>query len=224
MSKLIVSILTFFSVANVYAMSGGIQLSTSRIVFNEGSKAIIYGVTNEYNVPALASATITNFDGQPTSDFAVSPSLFQIQPQTTSQGQVVQLKPLVSDREIVYWLNVKTILSDEKMKENSGGTLQFAIGQRIKLFYRPKGITENCRAAAEGLVWKQTENGLKVINKSKVSVSIIQVQSGNKTYRIADTILPLSEKNWGVGILGGNSTFKYVDEYGNIVDYKLIIK
>ena len=210
--------------ANVYATTGGIQLSTSRIVFNEGIKAIKYGVTNEYNIPALTSATITNFDGEPTSDLAVSPSLFQIQPQTTSQGQIVQLKPLGSDREIVYWLNVKTILSDNKPKEK-GGALQFALGQRIKLFYRPKGITENCRAAAEGLLWEKTKKGLKVVNNSKVSVSIVDVKSGGETRRLSETLLPLSSKEWNIDFKSyENMRFQYIDEYGNFLEQRIAFK
>ena len=228
MRKLLIGLATvILTITNVHASTGGIQLSASRIVFNEGMKAVNYGVTNEYAIPALASATVTDFDGKPTSDFAVSPSLFQIQPQTTSQGQVVQLKPLVGDKEIVYWLNVKTILSDKQTdnEKTSGGALQFAIGQRIKLFYRPKSVTENCRAAAETLKWEKTATGLKAVNTSKVSVSLVDVKAGKETKRIADTLLPLSEKEWKVNLeTYNNATFKYVDEYGNIIELPLLVK
>lgn len=54
-------------------------------------------------------------------------------------------EPLPADRESLFWMNVKAIPSlDEKLANEN--TLQIAIQSRIKLFYRPSGLsayTEN---------------------------------------------------------------------------------
>lgn len=227
MQKFLTFLTTVFTLGTVQAGNTieGIQLSDSRIVFNQGVKSVNYGLTNEYEQPVLASAVVTDFNGKPSSDFAVSPSLYQVQPKTTFQGQIVQINPINSDKENVYWLNIKTVLSDKDREDGASGTLHFAIAQRIKLFYRPKSVTENCRYAAEHLKWLKTEDGLKAINDSKVSVSIVNVEVGDKSQRISDTLLPKSEKTWKLDIDSGrNIKFKYVDEYGNIVELPLLVK
>lgn len=210
------------SMLEACASTGGIQLNTSRIVYKEGDKAISYAVTNRYDNPSLASAVVTNFDTTPTADFSVSPSLYQIQPKSTVQGKVIQLQPINADTEKVYWLNVKTIIANDSSTNENSGTLQFAIAQRIKLFYRPKTIKENCRSAAEGLSWVKTKTGLKAINNSRVSVSLVHVKLGGHVFRISDTVLPKTEKEWEVNIDNYlNATFQYVDEYGNFIDHPI---
>lgn len=208
----------------VQASTGGFQLDRSRVLFEDGKKSVNYGITNHYAQPALASAMVTNFDGSPTSAFAVSPSLFQIRPQTTSQGQIVLLENLPQDRETVFWLNVKTILAKEnKNKEQS--SVELAIAQRIKLFYRPKGLDEKCSGAVENLIWEKTKTGLKANNPSKVSVSIVNVKKGDDVQRIGDTLMPLSEKEWKVeGKDWQTFVLTYVDEYGNVIEQPVSLK
>ena len=218
------AVLLTMSIAN--AQDGGIQLSTSRLVIDEGNKAISYGVTNHYSLPVLASAVVTTYEGKPTSAFTASPSLYQIQPKTTAQGKVIQLENIPLDKESVFWLNVKTIVANSNEKNRSeGGSLGFAIAQRIKVFYRPKGLNENCHSSADNLIWKKTKNGIKAINNSKISVSIVEIKSGKEMKNISDTLLPGNEKEWKVMFKTAEKLeFKYIDEYGNYIDKEIIFK
>ena len=210
------------SMAMVHASSGGFQLDRSRIVFQDGKTSVSYGVTNHYDSPALASAVVTNFDGTPTSSFAVSPSIYQIPANTTSRGQIVLLEQLPQDRETVFWLNVKTILANKNAEENS---IEFALAQRIKLFYRPKGLDEKCSGAAEKLRWEKSSNGVKVVNPSKVSMSIVNLKSGATSYPINDVVMPLSEKSWKVDPKDWNNvSFAYIDELGNYIELPINAK
>lgn len=204
----------------------GIQLDTSRIIFEKGEKAVKYGVSNHYSVPALASAIVTTYDGKPTNAFAVSPSLFQIQPGATSQGQIIQLEELPQDKETVFWLKVKTVIADDKNKkdETEKNALEFAIAQNIKLFYRPKSVKDTCKYAANNLIFERGYKGVTVINNSKVSVSLVSVKEGDKEYKVGETIMPESRANLDILLSGSNFIINYVDEYGNFIDLPVEIK
>ena len=227
-NKLLVGLLTFLAATCSFA-NGGVQLDRSRVLIDNGSKSVAYAVTNHYESPVVASAVITNFDGTPSHAFAVSPSLYQIKANSTSQGQIVQLEQLPQDRESVFWLNVKTVLGqadgnqDEKIIDNvNTGNFGISLAQRIKVFYRPKDLNENCSTAVSKLSWKKSKEGIVVSNPSKVSVSVVKINSKAKEFNISDTLMPLSEKTLNVKIdKVDNITFTYVDEYGNFIEAPL---
>lgn len=223
-SKFLVGTITSLVMSSVLA-SGGVQLDRSRILIKDGKTAASYAIQNHYDSPLLARAIITNFDGTPSTAFAVSPSLFQIKPKATFQSQVVQLEKLPNDRESVFWLTVKTVLASDKKEEKSPNAVEFAIAQSIKLFYRPKGISDNCESAVKKIEWYKTSKGLKAKNPSAVSVSLVKVKSGTTESSIGDTLLPFEEKEWNAVINSNAETvFTFVDEYGNFLEKKINFK
>lgn len=203
------------------ASSGGFQLDRSRVLFEEGKTSVSFGVSNHYDAPALAKASVMNVDGTPSTAFASSPSIFQIPPKSTSQAQVVLLEQLPQDRESVFWLRVTTILANGNKAEQDN-TIEFALAQRIKLFYRPKGLDEKCSGAAEQIRWEPTKTGIKAVNPSKVSMSLVNLKSSAKTFPIKDIVLPLSEKEWKLDVKPRDIvSFSYIDELGNHVEVPL---
>lgn len=202
--------------------AGGVQLSKTRILFKDGETQASYGLTNHAETPILASAVISNFDGSPSVAFAVSPSLYQVQPKKTHQGQIVLVSPLPKDKESVFWLTVKTV-SPESQEQNNTSTMQIALAQSIKVFYRPKGLGATCKTSLKDLNWQMTKDGIKASNASKVSFSIVNVKdANNKIYKVADTIMPLSDKEWKVDHKGVSiNSFTYVDEYGNYLEQSI---
>lgn len=214
----LVSALIVMTIASV-AHASGVQLSRTRLLLEDGASKVTYGLSNNGNTPVLASATISNFDGSATEDFAVSPSLYQVQPQKTHNGQIVLLKQLPIDRESVYWLTVKTV-TPESEKNAQASSMQIAIAQSIKVFYRPKGLDENTKTGLKNLHWQVTSTGIKAKNGSKVSFSIVNVKDTNdRIHKIADVVLPKSDKEWKIDNKGLQiRSFTYVDEYGNYLE------
>lgn len=215
--KIVGALITMAMASTSY--SGGVQLSKTRILFKDGETQASYGLTNHAETPILASAIISNFDGSPSEAFAVSPSLYQVQPKKTHQGQIVLLSPLPKDRESVFWLTVKTVNSETNDKSDTA-TMQIALAQSIKVFYRPKGLDATCKTSLPKLNWEMTNEGLKAFNKSKVSFSIVNVKdANNNVHKVGDTIMPLSNKEWQVDHKGASIvSFTYVDEYGNYLE------
>lgn len=132
----------------------------------------------------------------------------------TYKGQVVLLEALPQDRESVFWFTVKSVQPKTDKPQNS---IELSIAQRIKLFYRPKDIDDNCAIAVKKLEWKLTEKGVRVTNPSQVSVSVVELKQGKFSQKINDVVMPLSSKEWKVSGINGNVdiVFGYVDEYGN---------
>lgn len=208
----------FSSVVN----ASGVQLSTTRIVLKDGETKASYGLTNHANTPILASATISNFDGSPSAAFVVSPSLYQVQPKKTNQGQIVLVSSLPQNKESVFWLTVKTVNSESNETRNTS-TMHIALAQSIKVFYRPKGLGATCKTSLKDLNWQMTKDGIKASNASKISFSIVNVKdANNKIYKVGDTIMPLSDKEWKVDHKGVSiNSFTYVDEYGNYLEQSI---
>lgn len=201
----------------------GVQLDRTRVFMSNGESRAKYAVSNHTETPVLASATVTNADGTATSKLTVSPALYQIRANTTHQGSIILLEPLAQDTESVFWLNVKTV-APESDASKTGSSLQFAIGQRIKIFYRPKGIKEDCKIVADKLKWTKTKDGLKVENDTPLSMSLVEVTVGTKKFRLEDLLLPKSSKDWQLAIPTNHKmSFTYVDEYGNYVEHPLVI-
>ena len=231
--KIATAISTFLATSVALASTeGGIQLGQSRILIEDGAKKAGYALTNHYSSPVLASGTVTNFDGSPTSVFAVSPSIYQIPAGSTAQGNIIQLQQLPQDRESVFWLRIKTVVAEEKKNDDknpksvsNSGQFGISIAQRIKIFYRPNGVNEKCAKAVENLSWKKNKNGITVNNKSKVSVSIVEIAEGKKVHKISDVLMPLSSATYSLNINNWERlSMKYVDEYGNFIDVPIEVK
>lgn len=201
------------------SLAEGVQLSRTRILFNDGATKGSYGLTNHSDHPILASVVISDFNGRPSASFAVSPSLYQVQPKKTHQGQIVLLNSLPHDKESVFWLTVKTVSPEPESKAKTS-TMEIALAQSIKVFYRPKGLNETCKTGLRHLTWETTKNGIKANNAAKVSFSIVNVKDiNNKVYKIGDTVLPKTTKEWSVDHKGLKiASFTYVDEYGNYIE------
>ena len=207
--------------------SGGVQLDRTRILIEDGKTSASYGLQNHYDVPVLASSEITNFDGTPSSALAVTPALFQVKPNKTTKGKVTLLQKLPSDRESVFWLNVKTILpsSKEEDSKSKDAALEIAIAQRIKVFYRPKGLEGNSILAARSLSFSRDGNLLKVKNPSNMSVSLVAVQGEKGLQKIGDVVMPFETKNFKLeSSITNVNKFTFVDEYGNFITEDLTKK
>ncbi|WCE54396.1 fimbria/pilus periplasmic chaperone [Escherichia coli] len=72
---------------------------------------------------------------------------------------------LPTDRETLYWMNVKAIPpTDERNTQKN--TLQLALQNKIKLFYRPENLPVQPGKARNMLRFKYEGKQLKVINPS----------------------------------------------------------
>ena len=175
--SLCVGLLGLFAVNQAMA---GISLSSTRLIFDGKHKEAGITVRNNGADVLIQSWVDTDSDAASV-PFAVTPPLVRV-----SDGEQQMLRVIYEgtgmpgDRESVVWLNVQEIPQSAK----TTNTLQLAVRQRIKLFFRPAGLKNNAYQAPTELTWRVLERAgksLLVVNNPglyHVSIADITVQSG----------------------------------------------
>lgn len=175
--SLCIGLLGLFAVDQAMA---GISLSSTRLIFDGKHKEAGITVRNNGADVLIQSWVDTDSDAASV-PFAVTPPLVRV-----SDGEQQMLRVIYEgtgmpgDRESVVWLNVQEIPQSAK----TTNTLQLAVRQRIKLFFRPAGLKDNAYQAPTELTWRVLERAgksLLVVNNPglyHVSIADITVQSG----------------------------------------------
>ena len=101
--------------------------------------------------------------------------------------------------------------------------MKYALGQKIKLFYRPKAITQDSIWVANHLDWSLQGSKLVVKNATNLSISMIYIHIGQQRID-AKMLLPGDEKSYKVQQFISSPaeiTFEYIDEYGGVQSKKV---
>ncbi|QXI40292.1 fimbrial biogenesis chaperone [Pseudomonas xantholysinigenes] len=203
--------------------NASISLSATRVVFDGAHKEANVTVRNGNQEVLVQSWVDAGDSGLAQVPFAITPPLARVLPK---QEQLLRIlyegQGLPSDRESVVWLNVQEI----PQASSQANTLQLAVRQRIKIFFRPANLPGNALLAPEQLVWRLTQQAgkaqLTVNNPSlyHVSMADIEVKYGKQSVLSADStmIAPGAQKTFtGPGALANSPmtlTFKSINDYG----------
>lgn len=157
-------------------VQAGIILNTTRIIYPAADKEATITVHNTGTADILAQSWLETLgDGSAQHDlpFAVTPALARMAGDARQLIRIIYAgEGLPEDRESVLWLNVQEI--PQAADVNS---LQVAIRQRIKLFYRPRALIEDPAKAAQSLQWKVSGEQLEVTNPGPYHVSTVMLQA-----------------------------------------------
>ena len=176
--SLCVGLLGLFAVNQAMA---GISLSSTRLIFDGKHKEAGITVRNSGADVLIQSWVDTDSNETGTVPFAVTPPLVRV---SGDEQQILRViyegTGMPTDRESVVWLNVQEIPQSAK----TANTLQLAVRQRIKVFFRPAGLKNNAYQAPTELTWRLVERAGKHVLLVKnpglyhVSIADITVQSG----------------------------------------------
>jgi chaperone protein EcpD len=154
----------------------GIVLNTTRVILNGADKEAALTVHNTGTGDILAQSWLEREDasGAPADlPFAITPALARMSGDGRQLIRIIYAgEGLPSDRESVFWINVQEI--PQTANENE---LQIAIRQRIKLFYRPRGLVADPLKAAQALQWQVRNGALEVTNPGPYHVSMIKLEA-----------------------------------------------
>lgn len=175
-SKISGLLIVLFSLYFVTPAHAGIALGQTRVIFEAKNKEENITVRNGSDQAILVQSWL---DGGKDNDrnvpFAVTPPLAKL------GGKGQQLLRILfkgsgvpQDRESVFWLNVQEIPAEAGGKN----TLQIAVRQRIKVFYRPADLIGEVKDAPSSLQWNLDKDGkhLSVYNPSAYHVSTLQMK------------------------------------------------
>jgi chaperone protein EcpD len=217
-------------------------IAGTRVVFPAKDGEVTVRLTNDNAKPALVEAWIDDGDPHSTPDkaetpFLVTPPLFRMDAHKDQSLRILftqRQKPLPSDRESLFWLNVLEIPPKPSGKQYAGKNyLQLAIRSRLKLFYRPEGLAGDPVKAPAELSFKAvmdgSEHALLVHNPTPYHVTIVQlsVDVGGKPYQgKTGMVAPMSDLRLDMPTLqqppaaGSAIQFNIINDYGASVALK----
>lgn len=204
----------------------GIVLSTTRVIYPATDKEVSLQVHNTGTAEILAQSWLEADSATPSPSplFAITPSLARMAGNARQLIRIIYSgEGLASDRESVLWLNVQEI--PQTGRENE---LQIAIRQRIKLFYRPQGLTEDPLKAAQSLQWQLSNGQLEVFNPGPYHVSMIKLSAthqGRVVFQEDSRMLaPKARVQLPLKPLGGNApldlAFISINDFGAQEPYR----
>ena len=153
----LISILFFISQSFAGVIIGG-----TRVIYSEGNKNVSINVENPDKIPYLIQSWIDDVNENKQSKFTITPPLFRLNPDKANTLRIFLTEGnLPSDKESLFWLNIKTIPATEKT-ENS---LQIAFKTQMKLIYRPENLKKvNFEEEQKKLIWSKVGNKISVNN------------------------------------------------------------
>ena len=179
------------------------MLNTTRVIYQGQDKEVSFGVHNSGAGEILVQSWLEPYDpavrapqtGLSDLPFIVTPALAPLPGDGKQLLRVIYSgSRLPTDRESVLWLNVQEI--PRTAAEN---TLQIAIRQRIKLFFRPAGLPGEPAQAAQNLHWQLTGHDvLEVFNPGPYHVSMLNigVRQGGKELASHDSWMIAPQQRW----------------------------
>ncbi|WDH34433.1 fimbrial biogenesis chaperone [Pseudomonas chlororaphis] len=166
---LLVALIAMVSQANAELVIEG-----TRVIYHGANREAVVTVSNFGEKVALVQSRITNDQNKDDLDvpFVIIEPLIKIEPQRRHQIRMIYSGAgLPLDRESMFFLNVMEI----PIKSGKQNSVQFAVQQRLKLFFRPKGMEGSVSDAVASLHWKRLQDRVEVINPSRLHVSLMDI-------------------------------------------------
>lgn len=175
-------IITFFSAS----ASANIVVLSTRIIYPEKNREVTIRLENRGERPSLVQTWVDKGDASAAVStlevpFILMPPVSRID---AHKGQTLRLaytgKALPKDKESVFWLNVLDIPPKSETTEVSANILQMAVRSRLKIFFRPEGLSHQAALdAAKNVKWtvvsQATGYQLTATNHSPFFVNISSV-------------------------------------------------
>ncbi|MFV8868558.1 molecular chaperone [Serratia fonticola] len=196
----------------------GVIVGGTRLIYDGGKKESSVSVSNPDKSAYLVQTWIESTGGATDkAPFMVTPPLFRLDGGQQNVLRVVRAGGnLASDKETLYWMNIKAIPSLEA-KENQN-SLQIAVKTRIKLIFRPQGLKGTSEDVTDKLTWQRSGNQLQVTNPTPFYMNFMEIKVMGKPIKQVTYVAPGSTANFELpaGVTGGNVSWKIISDYGAI--------
>lgn len=187
--NLLAGALCSFGVIGAMQAQASVTMMGTRVIFAGDANEVSVRLQNGNDVPSLVQAWIDDGDANATPStskvpFIIRPPVFRIE---GGKSQVVRIVSaggdLPGDCESLFGFNVLDMPAQApKQIAEEGATLQLVVRTRVKMFYRPKGLTRAAAAKAPTqLQWQVVNEGgahaLRVNNPTPYHVIVKKVAS-----------------------------------------------
>ena len=209
----LISILFFISQS-----SAGVIIGGTRVIYTEGNKNVSINVENPDKIPYLIQSWIDDVNENKQSKFTITPPLFRLNPDKANTLRIFLTEGnLPSDKESLFWLNIKTIPATEKT-ENS---LQIAFKTQIKLIYRPENLKKvNFEEEQKKLRWSKVGNKISVNNPTPYYFNFQMINFNGKSVNDVSYVEPFSTKSFDINDDNKHGTINWevINDYGASVN------
>lgn len=196
----------------------GVVIGGTRVIYDSGKKESSVTVRNpEKTAPYLIQSWVENAVSTDASKppFIITPPLFRLDAGQENTLRIVHTGgQLPTDRESLYWLNIKSIPSTVKSEQNQ---LQISVKTRIKLIYRPSALAPNADEAYKAITFSRQGNQLQVKNPTAYYIAFFSVTVGGKEIKDAGTVAPFSNLSWPLPAgAAGQVNWQTINDFGGI--------
>lgn len=196
------------------ANAGGVTLGSTRVIYPSNAKQAELTVINtDPQNKFLVQSWIEDEHGHKNKDFIVTPPLYVLEANKENTLRVVYTgHNLPQDRESMFWANVKVIppLSDENKTAN---TMQIAIQNRIKLFYRPQTIIKQDEQEHEKIQFTRRNNKLEVTNPTPYYFTLVNIKSNQRELASSLVVAPFSS-SYLITNVSGSVSYQTINDFG----------
>ncbi|MBW7981708.1 fimbrial biogenesis chaperone [Enterobacillus tribolii] len=195
------------------AAQAGVVVGGTRLVYDGNKKESSLNIRNPDKIAYLIQSWVDMPDDvSGKAPFVITPPLFRLDSGQNNVLRVVRAGGnLPSDKESIFWLNVKSIPSAE-MKDN---TLQIAVKTRIKLIFRPNGVKGTPEEAAQQLKWQRSGNNIQVNNPTPFYLTFFSVKVNGTKLKETKMVAPFSSVSFPApGGAGGSVAWQIINDFG----------
>ncbi|MGH8388887.1 MAG: fimbria/pilus periplasmic chaperone [Pseudomonas sp.] len=227
-------VITTFTVGFSFAHAS-VVITGTRVIYPANQREVSVKLNSNGAVPALVQSWVD--DGDPDAKAKDKPMPFTLLPPVAridpGKGQTLRMMytqdPLPQDRESVYYLNVLEVPPRPPADLQGENLLQMAFRSRIKIFFRPVGLSGNPNETPAQVSWQvvKAEDGkgyaLKGENPTVFHANYAEtsVKFGDKSYASDGGMIPPRSSRLfplaglqALPVGAPEITFNAIDDYG----------
>jgi len=215
----------------------GIVMNGTRVIYPAQKREVTIGISNPGETPSLVQVWLDTGDahskpGEEHVPFVLTPPLFRLDPTKVQSLRLVYTHDsLPQDHESLFWLNVLDVPPRAAANPDLPNQLDLAFKHRMKVFFRPAGLTGSAADAPARLTWKAQLSdgklvGIQASNPTPYHVSLTQIRmtvAGHPALTKADMVEPFGTRVFQlpepVNINSGTVAVEYwfVNDFGGTV-------
>ncbi|WP_413594983.1 fimbria/pilus periplasmic chaperone [Citrobacter youngae] len=224
-------ILTALLIASAQPVHAGIVIYGTRVIYPAEKNEVLVQLMNQGRRSSLVQSWIDDGDSSlPPEEihvpFMLTPPVAKI---AADSGQQLKIKKmpntLPNNKESLFYLNVLDIPPNNP--DSTGkNVLKFAMQNRIKLFYRPKGIAPVNKSTFQKISLKKNGNDYSFKNDSANWITVTEVKAGDiKINNSSIMVAPLSSNNVTLkNITARQYKLTIIDDHGNYISDNVSLK
>ncbi|MBH2847084.1 fimbria/pilus periplasmic chaperone [Serratia marcescens] len=178
----LITFMVFLSIYSKVSLAEGIVLGGTRvIVYSDKKNASISLRNTSDKMRYMVQTWPENAEGKRSDDIVITPPVFVSSPKNDNILRVMFTGILsFSDRESLYYLNVKAIPSVDKKDVEGNNILMLAAITRIKIFIRPHDLPPMPDNIASKLNIQMSGSNIIISNPTPYYITMVNIKSGSK--------------------------------------------